>query len=147
MVWSRPIQPLNFRAPLILHSGSRWGGWGGGLLDSIPAILGQRYGQGAGDAMQRQQSSSLCVNISETAPRCLICLRPLTLTPSPPPLLISHPTVQGGGVQGRHFCSGNSPACMCLCVDGEVGEKVAIGVSHKIYSLQLCGDLLDCGVH
>lgn len=37
-------------------------------------------------------------------------------------------------------------ACVCV-LERELGEKVAIGVSHKISSLQLYRDLLDWGVH
>lgn len=45
--------------------------------------------------------------------------------------------------------AGTSAAVIAVrvCVLGEMGEKVVIGVSHKIYSLQLYRDLLDWGVH
>lgn len=62
--------------------------------------------------------------------------------------LISHTTV-GLEVQGRHFCSGNGAGTVSVCTSVRVhevaGEEVAIGVSYKISSLQLCGDLLDWG--
>lgn len=78
-------------------------------------------------------------NIFQIAPSCLICLNPshLPLTKQPPKYLWK--------------CKAGTSAALIavrVCVlAGEMGEKVAIGVSHKIYSLQLYRDLLDWGVH
>lgn len=78
-------------------------------------------------------------------PLCLICLTPFPLALSLLPLFAKQPPKYLVEVQGRHFCCGNSTVCMCA--GGEMGEKVVIGVSHKIYSEQLYRDLLEQGVH
>lgn len=61
----------------------------------------------------------------------------LTLTKQPPKYLWKCKAGTSAAVIAVRVC----------VLGGEMGEKVVIGVSHKIYSSQLYRDLLDWGVH
>lgn len=94
----------------------------GGSWSLSQVSRGRRYGQGAGDAMQRQQSSSLCVNISETAPRCLICLHPLAPRLTPP--ANQPPNCPGWGGRWGECKAGTSAAVIAprVCVYVSMGR-------------------------